>query len=147
MAVLSSQRLRIQAALVDEFSGVDFPVVTYQDDGTPNDADDTNTVAAHLPILCNEVEAAFQNDDRYRRGDRDERVGWRFEVIAKFPREVLLELFETSLLRDPPVLPATSDLPQVSLRLVETRAEHPVQKNGSSGTTVAMTFEAQEGRS
>lgn len=149
MAPTLTQRLRIQQALVALVNGREFPYVSYESSGAPAQVDpDENTVTPLTPILCNEIESAFGDDENNGRQIAQVRSAWQFALRMKFNREVLLELFEDSVMDNPPTI-AKDDalgLPFVRLRIVSQRVEHPVQQQGASGTIVEYIFEAEEGR-
>jgi hypothetical protein len=146
-----SQRLRIQAAVVETLRATTFPVVVYASDGTPSttvveDTTETLVETPILPILCNEVSSIFEEDLLYKRGVKDKKNSWTFEVRLRFNREVLLEDFEEAWIARPYTLPAEGDLPPVTLRLQTAEIEHPVQQGGTNGTIAKYTFEAEQGR-
>lgn len=148
MARISSQRTRIQKALVDLVKDETFPQISYNPDGSPREPDDQRVSRPEQPILCNETQSVFSQDERHRRGDVQRRDSWLFSLKMTFKTEVLMEIFEDNLVADPPVLEADKDkgLPQVVLRLVQTDVSHPVQQGASVGTQAEFTFEAELGR-
>ena len=146
MATVYSQRTRVQTKLVELAKAASFPVVEYEHDGTPQPISDRQVLKANTPVLVNEVEATFSEDDSHRRSFRDQRDSWQFLMRLQFSREVLLETFENDLIDNPPIVEAANGLSQVTLHLVSTDAEHPVQRNASSGTSVDMIFEAAPAR-
>ena len=148
MPTNDSQRLRIQRKLVSIAKDTEFPVVTYGDDGSPNAVNDKEFIKPSTPILCNETQSVFAEDERYRRGDIQTRQQWTYALRMKFDREVLLEFFEEALLADPPVVERDDEngFPQATLRLIQSEVSHPVQQGAASGTIVEFTFEAEQGR-
>lgn len=147
-----TQKLRIQRVLVSLVAAHEFPVVTYDSTGAPNDivteGPEKAVALAHQPILCNETSSAFAEDERNGRDVVQARDTWNFALRVKFDREVLLELFEEEVMDNPPKIPGDSalGLPFVILRLINTEVEHPVQQQGASGTIVEFTFQAVQGR-
>lgn len=158
---MTSQRLRVQNALVDAVKDFDFAVVTYDGDGNPSIKQqqvDTGpgggpqlefedvTTKPHKPIIANEINATFEPDIDYGRDDA-QRVGqWQFALRLSFDQEVVLDAFERSVNEDLITIPKSGSLEPVQLRLTSKEVEHPVQQQEANGTKVEFIFEALEGR-
>jgi hypothetical protein len=140
-----SQKLRIQTALVNLVKDYEFPSVIYNANGVPSQS---VSVTPLTPILCNEIQSNFANDDEYGQGVKSVRLTWPFAVRIKFNREVLLEPFEEEMCNNPPRIgPDTvNGYPYVQLRLEQTTPVHPVQRQPSTGTEVEFIFQASQGR-
>lgn len=95
---------------------------------------------------ANEVRAAYGIDERYGREYRQERQGWAWLLIIKFDTEVVLEDFETALMRSPLSIARDSSDgrdEQVRLLLEEAAYEHPPRGGASNGTLVTYRFVAE----
>lgn len=149
MAVVKTQRVRIQQELVQLGKAGTFPVVSYNPaTGEPTDIDDA-VVQAPASVLANEVAVSVSPDLPMGRRRVRRRETWTFELVLDFNCEVSLELFENSLLdrvhlikRDAP-----NGLAQVELFWTRTEVSHPVQQQPSAGTSARLFFEASIGRS
>jgi len=94
----------------------------------------------------NEVRGAFGIDPEYGRDFRQERQGWAWLLIVSFDTEVVLEDFETALMRSPiTIAQDTADGRdrQVMLLLEESSYEHPPRGGASNGTEVTYRFVAE----
>jgi len=95
---------------------------------------------------ANEVRGAFGVDSEYGRDYRQERQGWAWLLIIRFDTEVILEGFETALMRSPlTIAQDTADGrdQQVILLLEESAYEHPPRGGASNGTEVTYRFVAE----
>lgn len=146
---VTSQRMRIQQALVDLALGTEFLPVAYDSDGKPTPVSPaTPRITPSTPVLCNEIETSFIEDERYGRDRIRQRASWRFALRFRFSREVLLDFFEEYLMTNPVFVPADTSLglPSVTLLIVSAEITHPVQQQGATGTVVEYIFEAEQGR-
>lgn len=95
---------------------------------------------------ANEIRGAFGIDSEYGRDFRQERQGWAWLLIIRFDTEVILEGFETALMRSPITI-AQDALDgrdqQVMLLLEESSYEHPPRGGASNGTEVTYRFVAE----
>lgn len=154
MSAFNSQRIRIQQTLVAYAKNYQFPIVFYEADGSPRSISQSGIGAQTpvrtptLPVLCNEIQSVFEQDPQYRRNDIQTRQQWTFALRLKFDQEVLIERFEEGLLANPIIIDrdVVAGLPLVTLRLVQSEVQHPVQQQGATGTIVEFTFEAEQGR-
>lgn len=147
MATIPSQRVRTQRRIIEEVEASSFPIIRYDPEGRPLDADDQIT-ARPRTALTNEIESSFIEAENYGRGEADDRDGWAYELILYFDSEVLFELFENRMKNNPPTIPAdpSNGLQQVTLHLTQANYQHPTQGEGSGGSQATYTLEAVEGR-
>ena len=96
-------------------------------------------------IKTYETGSEFDKPELNRRSFMRERSSWTWKLRLQFKTEVSLEAFEELIAAEPPTLPATAGLRQVTLLLEGAEPEHPVQHQASQGTQVVYTFEASLG--
>jgi hypothetical protein len=98
-------------------------------------------------LAANELTCLFGLPERNRRERIMERGTWRWQVIVKFDREVVLEVFEESLVAAPILVARdpSKSLRQITLQLIDAEYVHPPKQSPSSGTQVTYTFEARLG--
>ena len=107
------------------------------------------TTGAAQPVAsaeANEIRGAFGIDERYGREFRQERQGWAWLLIIRFDTEVVLEAFETAIMRSPLTIardPAGGRDEQVRLLLEESAYEHPSRGVASNGTEFTYRFVAE----
>jgi len=95
---------------------------------------------------ANEIRGAFGIDSEYGRDYRQERQGWAWLLIIRLDTEVVLEDFETALMRSPlTIAQDTADGrdQQVIMLLEESSYEHPPRGGASNGTEVTYRFVAE----
>lgn len=136
----SSQSERIHNALKALAAGGAFVLVTYAEDGERG----TGATVAPASIRCNDVTSTFQDATRNRRQAMQDRRTWKWKLYLGFHQEVSCEAFEEELLESPKRIPATDDLRQVQIRLVDASYTHPQQHGAAAGTTAVYTFEASQ---
>lgn len=147
-----TQKLRIQKKIVELLLSEEFPVVTYDANGSPQDlvieGENKKVATPKTPIIANEIQSSFSTDPNNGRAVSQLRDSWTFTVRVGFDSEVCIELFEDKVTKDVPKIPVDKEqgLPFVQLKLVASVPVHPVQQQGASGTTVEFTFEAEQGR-
>ena len=95
---------------------------------------------------ANEIRGAYGIDSEYGRDFRQERQGWAWLLIIRFDTEVVLEGFETALMRSP--ITITQDSTdgrdqQILMLLEESSYEHPPRGGASNGTEVTYRFVAE----
>jgi hypothetical protein len=134
---------RIQEALLDAIEAATFPVVRYNRD--TNRATVADLEVGHpTSIHAEEVSSSFADARRLRTSSRLEKTLWPWEVQIHFSRKVALELFEDSVVENPPTLSRTVDLPQqVRLLLRSSRYTHPLRQDAPGGTRAIFQFEAE----
>lgn len=104
------------------------------------------TAQAVKSAESNEVRGAFVVDDRHGRAYRQRRAGWAWLLIIRFDTEVMLDVFEDSLLRAPLFIardPSDGRTEQVRLLLEDVAYEHPPRGGASNGTEVTYRFVAE----
>jgi len=104
------------------------------------------TAQAVKSAEANEIRGAFGVDTEYGREFRQERQGWAWLLIIRFDTEVVLEAFETALMRSPMTIAqdtADGRDQQVLLLLEESSYEHPPRGGASNGTEVTYRFVAE----
>jgi hypothetical protein len=139
---LTNNKIRIQNALTGLAYNHRFPKITYSQNH--NEAS-VSTHKVHPTVAyANEVSSEFDKPERNRRGRLRERKAWKFEFKLSFSVEVSLESFEKSLTDPPLLLSKTTDLPQTEIDLISAEIQHPVLQEGSTGTSVSYTIEANE---
>lgn len=128
-------------------AGVFLPVTYDQETKLMSIAVEEEDAVPPASISANELTCLFGLPERYRRSRIFERNTWRWQVIVKFDREVVAEVFEENLLIDPILVPSDKDngLRQITINLLDAEYIHPPRQGSSSGTQVTYTFEAQLG--
>lgn len=104
------------------------------------------TAQAVKSAECNEVRGAFGIDTEYGRDFRQERQGWAWLLVVRFDTEVILEQFETALMRSPLFIAQdASDGRDLAVRLLleDSSYEHPPRGGASNGTEVTYRFVAE----
>lgn len=99
-----------------------------------------------MSIETNDVSAVFNDEDRYGRSIKQDRVQWRWQLILDFCEEVSPDLFEQTLLDDPiKVLrdPAQGLNRQATLKLIDASYTHPPRIGASNGTRIVYHFNAE----
>lgn len=143
---LQSQRLRIQAKLVEIAEAGDFFAVRYEGNKpVPIIPAEAATVSPKTAYANETGVSRFALDPKQGRFRTLKRSGWPFDLNLTFSQEVLLDPFLQSLLR-PPVLPAEDGLRPVELILETIQVTHPQQGQPQTGTTAILHFTAIEGR-
>ena len=141
---------RIQNALLAAGWAGEFQPVVHAITGQSRDITVGETPARCITPASVRADEAFSRFGRPRRNRRkapgwqQERTSWVWKLAIVFNEEVVTETFEKSLQSSPIVLAATSDLPQVILRLDFANPLHPAQQSPSGGTKITYTFTAQE---
>lgn len=140
----ASQYERIQQRLYTEIAtGPYHPIST--DVETKLKSVDGDTSVEPASIHAEEMSTRFGDPRRNRRVARQERLGWRWSVSARFNQEVTTEAVERRLINRAIILPRddANELEQVTLKLLEADPFHPPQQHPSAGTQVTFTFEAE----
>lgn len=109
--------------------------------------EDESEAVPPASIAANELTCLFGLPERNRRTRIMERGSWRWQVIVRFDREVVADIFEEALLAEPILLEpdVTKSLRRITLHLVDADYTHPPRQGSSSGTQVIYTFEARLG--
>lgn len=146
--VFYTHKQAIHNKIVEKLNEGIFLPVTYDKDTkqmiVPEDEEDAVPPAS---VATNELTCLFGLPERNRRERIMERGSWRWQVIVRFHREVVAEVFEEALLASPILIEpdSTKNLRRITLHLENAEYTHPPSQSSSSGTQVIYTFEARLG--
>jgi len=96
-------------------------------------------------IEINEISIIGREDRRHGREYQAERDRWLWEMILCFDQQVIAELFEERIVRNPPCLHRLTNDPQerqARLLMVDCQPLHPPRGNSSNGSILRYRFEA-----
>lgn len=99
-------------------------------------------------VETNEVASAYEVARDYGRDYIQDRKQWQWLLILRFHQEVITEVFENALLRDPVLVPRDPDqgiTRQARLLLLDSKVQHPPRGGSSNGTEVTYRFTADLG--
>jgi hypothetical protein len=94
-------------------------------------------------IEVNELDANYAVTSRYGRKFALDPTAWNWLLILQFNEEVICEPFVRRLLGDPICIPRGQDDRQVTLKLVDTKYEHPPREGASNGTKAFFRIQAE----
>lgn len=138
-------KIRIHNALIAAVLAGPFFAVTYDPDTKlALDVDvDVDTPVSPASLQANEIAAAFEVDERYKRGYKLDRTDWSWVVLTKFHQEVTAHELEESLLSSPPVLPRSDLFRQATLQLTRAIYSHPTKQQSHSGSAIEFHFDVR----
>ncbi len=108
----------------------------------------TGLQVAPAEVEVNEVASAYAVADEFGREYIQDRRQWQWLLILRFHQEVITEVFENALLRDPVLVsrnPAQGIVRQARLLLLDSKVQHPPRGGSSNGTEVTYRFNADLG--